>query len=164
MPDPEAEAAAAAPPQRLAQRLPTETAGFRRGATLAEPQPGAVEVPYATSGQLAAGATVTLLPVAGAADEAAALEAMVADARQAAPHRRLRDVARFTLPAGGPARLRCAETEGTYGRERVEGLLCAGRSGATLVRLRVTMPRRDPPPADARAFAAGIAAALATGP
>lgn len=151
-------------PERLAQRLPAETAGFRRGATLAEPQPGAVEVPYATSGQLAAGATVTLLPLAsagGVADEAAALEAMVADARQAAPHRRLRDVARFTLPAGGPPRLRCAETEGTYGRERVEGLLCAGRFGASLVRLRVTMPRRDPPPADARAFAAGIAAALA---
>lgn len=78
------------------------------------------------------------------------------------PHRRAQARGpRFALAeGGGPLRLRCTETEGTYGRERVEGLLCAGSLGETLVRLRLTMPQRSPPAADARGFAAAIAAAL----
>jgi hypothetical protein len=43
----------------------------------------------------------------------------------------------------------------------VEGLVCAGTLPASQVLLRVSMPQRDPPAADARGFAAAIAAALA---
>jgi hypothetical protein len=93
----------------------------------------------------------------GAAVEAA-FAALLQDATQPLPQRRLQAGDRFTLDAG----LRCAETLGVYGRERVQGLLCAGGLGGAMLRLRVTMPQRDPAPADARAFASTILAALRT--
>jgi hypothetical protein len=42
----------------------------------------------------------------------------------------------------------------------VQGLLCAGGVAGGILRLRVTMPQREPRPADPRAFASAILAAL----
>lgn len=144
----------------LVERLPAVAAGFRRGA--ARPIGGAEEgreVSYATpGGRLTAAATVELLTENTAA--AAALDAALADALRAGPAREMRDAGRLTVAAGGVSPLLCAETVGRYGRERVAGLVCAGRVGGALLRIRVTMPAREPPPADPRAFAEAIAAAL----
>jgi hypothetical protein len=144
----------------LVERLPAVAAGFRRGA--ARPIGGAEEgreVSYATpGGRLTAAATVELLAENTAA--AAALDAALADALRAGPAREMRDAGRLTVAAGGVSPLLCAETVGRYGRERVAGLVCAGRVGGALLRIRVTMPAREPPPADPRAFAEAIAAAL----
>ncbi|MDO9710711.1 hypothetical protein [Paracraurococcus lichenis] len=157
------------PPADLAARLPEDAAGFRRGAVLPLPQrPEGREAAYATRGRHAAGALVALdraeggpVPTGAAASAvAAALEAMLAEALQAPGHRQQRESGRLTLPEGGAPGLACAETTGLYGRERVQGLLCAGGVGGGLLRLRVTMPRTAPPPADPRAFAAAILAAL----
>ena len=91
----------------------------------------------------------------GAAVEAA-FEALLQDATRPLPQRRMQDDRRFILDAG----LRCATTHGVYGREQVQGLLCAGGIGGGILRLRVTMPERDPAPADAQAFASSLLAAL----
>ncbi|MDN3563371.1 hypothetical protein QWZ14_03155 [Paeniroseomonas aquatica] len=156
----------AVPVAELAARLPAEAAGFRRGATIALAQAGEEgrETAYRTLGRTAAGATVTLARLPGAAVPEgaegpaveAAFAALVQEATRPLPQQRLQDGPRFTLDGG----LRCTETEGAYGRERVEGLLCAGGLGGGLLRLRVTMPQQDPAPADARAFASSILAAL----
>jgi hypothetical protein len=169
-------------PATLAQRLPEAAAGFLRGSSAPVPDAdGGVEVAYATRGREAAGATVTLLPrpappggAAGPAEATpaeteAALDALVREATRPQPSRRtgVRGE-RFVLPAEGAAaaapgtapRLRCVETAGSFGRERVEGLVCAGTLPASRLHLRVSMPQREPPAADARGFAAAIAAAL----
>ncbi|SDD91421.1 hypothetical protein [Belnapia rosea] len=155
----------------LAARLPAEAAGFQRGATTPLPRgEDGREIGYRTPGRIAAGATVQLYRLPGVVlpeglsspDAADAFNDLLQDAMRPAPQRRLREEARFTLPAEGPALLRCAETAGSYGRERVQGLLCAGSLGGGLLRLRVTMPRQEPLPADSRAFATGILAALRT--
>lgn len=149
----------AAGPAALVDRLPAVAAGLRRGAARATGGAGeGREVPYATGGLLTAAATVELLAENTAA--AAALDAALADALRAGPAREMRDAGRLTLAAGGVSPLLCAETVGRYGRERVAGLVCAGRVGGTLLRIRVTMPAREPPPADPRAFAEAVAAAL----
>lgn len=115
---------------------------------------------YATEGgRLTAAATVELLAEDTA--PAAALDAALADVLRAGPAREMREDGRFTAAsAGGASPLVCARTAGRYGRERVAGLVCAGRAGGALLRIRVTMPAREPPPADPRAFAEAIAAAL----
>ncbi len=149
----------------LAERLPALAAGFRRGSTRPAVPGGGREVGYSTeAGRATAAATVEVLT-----DETApgpALDALLADVLRAGSARELREVGRFTIaaPGGGGALaaspLLCAETTGRYGRERVVGLVCAGRAGGALVRIRVAMPAREPPPADPRAFAEAIAAAL----
>lgn len=151
----------------VAERLPAVAAGFRRVATRPAAAGSGREVLYATDGgRETAAAAVELLPGhAGGAE--AALESALAEALSAGPARDMREAGRFAVaPAGGAGPpLLCAETAGRYGRERVAGLVCAGRAGAAgVVRLRVTMPAREPPPADPRAFAEAIAAALASGP
>jgi hypothetical protein len=156
---------------QLADRLPDEAAGFVRGDTVAAPigEDGR-EAGYRTPGLTGAGATVMLYRQPGAtvppgADSPAVAEAfgaLLQDAMRPLPHRQVRAEERFSLPATGPAVLRCVETAGVYGRERVQGLLCAGGVGGAVLRMRVTMPRRNPPPADARAFAAAILDALNT--
>ncbi|CAA9279174.1 MAG: hypothetical protein AVDCRST_MAG04-3601 [uncultured Acetobacteraceae bacterium] len=155
-----ASSAVGASPAVLVERLPAVAAGFRRGA--ARPIGGAEEgreVSYATpGGRLTAAATVELLAENTAA--AAALDAALADALRAGPAREMRDAGRLAVAAGGVSPLLCAETVGRYGRERVAGLVCAGRVGGALLRIRVTMPAREPPPADPRAFAEAIAVAL----
>lgn len=156
------------PPARLAALLPEDAAGFRRGETLplARGEPGE-EVAYATRGLPAAAATVQIrAPSDGAVPDgpdspaaSAAFNRLLQDALRPEPQRRLREGARFLLPEAAPA-LRCAETEGRYGRERVRGLVCAGGLRGNVVGLRLVMPRSEPPPADPRAFATAIAAAL----
>ncbi len=168
---------AEAPPVRpagpvdLVPRLPEEAAGFLRGATTPLPRGEAGrETGYRTPGLVAAGATVqvyrlpgvTLPEGAGGPDAEAAFNELLQDALRPVPPRRMREEARFTLPAGGPALLRCAETSGSYGREQVQGLVCAGGIGGGVLRLRVAIPGQEQPPADARAFASAILAALRT--
>ena len=157
-------------PALLAQRLPASVQGFERGPIAPLPGREGVEVPFSTRGLPAAAAIVQLLPAARGmpgdpAQTEAALAAMMRESMQSRVTRRVRDRGpRFTLPAEGPPRLLCAETEGTLGREQVEGLLCAGRFTGSLAQIRVTMPVAYPPAADARAFATGIARALAAPP
>jgi hypothetical protein len=167
-------------PDALVLRLPESVAGFERREVL-PPSPGEGRtVSYATRGRLAAGALVELSvppsppgggPAVAAAPEGpdspaatAALAAMLEEGMRATAPRHLREEGRLVLPAAGdaaqPPALGCAETSGRYGRERVQGLLCAGVLRGVLVRLRVSMPQASPPPADARAFASGIVAAL----
>lgn len=157
------------PPADLAARLPEDAAGFRRGTVLPLPQRlEGREVAYATRGRLAAGALVELYrlpdgpvpPGAGSPAAAAALAELAEEVQRGPGHRQQRETARFVLPASGEPGLACAETTGLYGRERVQGLLCAGGIGGGLLRLRVTMPQREPAPADPRAFATAILAAL----
>ena len=155
----------ALPVAALTDRLPAEVAGFQRGATtgLSQGEDGR-ETSYRTLGRTAAGASVELyrLPGAGIAEGPegpaveAAFAALVQEETRPLPQRRLQDEGRFILDAG----LRCTSTDGVYGRERAQGLLCAGGIGGGIVRLRVTMPQREPALADARAFASGILAAL----
>ncbi|MBK1662719.1 hypothetical protein, partial [Paracraurococcus ruber] len=157
-----------------------EAAGFRRGAVLPlaqrpggqrGAQPEGREAAYATRGRLAAGALIELyrlpegtVPEGIAAPAVvAALEDLLAEAARAPGHRQQQETARLALPEGGIPGLACAETTGLYGRENVQGLLCAGGVGGGLVRLRVTMPRRDPAPADPRGFAAAVLTALRGG-
>ncbi|TDH60364.1 hypothetical protein E2C06_22330 [Dankookia rubra] len=158
-----------AAPVALAARLPEEAAGFRRGATLPLPQRlDGQEVAYATRGRIAAGAILELdrlpegpVPTGAASPAAAAaLAGLLEEALRAPGHRKQRETAQFVLPDAADPGLACAETTGSYGRERVQGLLCAGGIGGGLLRLRVTMPQRDPAPADPRAFATAILAAL----
>ncbi len=166
-PDPESPEATT--PVLLVARLPAGVAAFERGPAAPLTGRDGMEVPFNTRGVPAAAAIVQIVPATGdPADPApaeAALAGIVRETMQSRTTRRVRDRgARFTLPAEGPARVICAETEGTLGRERVEGLLCAGRFGGSMALVRVTMPQRSPAPADARAFASGIAVALATPP
>jgi hypothetical protein len=156
-------------PVDLSARLPETAAGFQRGATLPLPQRlEGREVAYATRGRIAAGAILELYrvpegpvpPGAASPAVAAALSDLLDEALHAPGHRQQRETARLTLPTAADAGLACAETSGVYGRERVQGLLCAGGIGGGLLRLRVTMPQRDPAPADPRAFASAILAAL----
>jgi hypothetical protein len=167
-PLPGAAAGSAAGPAALVERLPAVAAGFRRGEVRPAAGTGAMsdarEVGYATSGGRAtAAAMVELLSEDTGA--AAALDAMLVEAQRGGPGREMREAGRFTLAPGGAGGsappLFCAETAGRYGRERVAGLVCAGRAGGALLRIRVTMPAgREPAPADPRAFAEAIAAAL----
>jgi len=158
-------------PVDLAARLPEEAAGFQRGTTtpLSRGEAGQ-EVGYRTPGLIAAGATVelyrlpgvTLPEGVGSPDVQSAFDTLMQEALRPVPPRRMREDGRFTLPAGEQPLLRCAETSGSYGRERVQGLVCAGGVGGGMLRLRVAMPHRESPPADARAFASAILAALRT--
>jgi hypothetical protein len=153
----------------LAERLPVVAAGFRRGESRPIGAAGAGrEVAYATGGGRSTGAaTVELLPEGTGAE--AALDAALAELSRAGPAREVREAGRFTLSAGSPGgaaprpALLCAETAGRYGRERVAGLVCTGRAGPALLRIRVAMPLREAPPADPRAFAEAIAAAAFSG-
>ncbi len=151
----------------IARRLPAEAAGFHRG-NLTALRGGGQEVGYRTTGLTAAGATVEvhrpgLALDAGGLDRA--LAELVREATQPAPARSLSAQSHLSIPdprpeRGAPPGLACAETAGTYGRERVAGLVCVGAAQGALLRLRVLMPDQDPPPGDARAFATAILAAL----
>lgn len=160
----------ASAPELLARRLPTEAAGFQRGATvpLRQPHPG-VEVAYATPGRTAAGFVQVLRPPTDPAALPDGIEAPAVQseyqrsiaeaARGAGQHRRLRVVNEMNQPEENPL-FRCAELEGTYGRQPVTSMICVGAAGGQLLRLRASMPRRDPPLADPRAFLRDIVAGL----
>jgi hypothetical protein len=155
-------------PARLAERLPAQAGTFQRGATspIEQPLPG-VEVAYATAGRSAAGFVQVVRPPSEAPPDGPGslvaqdeYQRMVAAAqRGAGPHRRLRVVQESDQPPAAPL-FRCAHLEGTYGRTPVTSTSCVGAAGGQLLRLRVSMPRRDPPAADPRAFISDIAAAL----
>jgi len=162
--------ACVAPPPRppvdaagLAARLPPALASFERGATL--PLPPGFEVAYATPGPVGAAATIEIGAVDPAAPDGpdnASLAALLAEATRAAPHRRLAERGRVTVPPTPPPLLACASLEGRLGRERVEQLHCAGTVAGAPIRLRLAMPWRDPPFVDAPGFAAAAVAALAS--
>lgn len=145
----------------LAARLPGQAAGFARRATLSLPGDGGVEVAYATLGSVAAAATVEIAEPTAATEgpDPATLNELVATATQAAPHRRLTARERVLLPPATP-RFACALLDGRLGRERVAQLLCAGKIAGAAVRVRVAMPAREPPVADAAAFILQLATAL----
>lgn len=155
-------------PARLAERLPAQVGVFQRGATspIEQPLPG-VEVAYSTAGRTAAGFVQVVRPPSEAPPDGPGSlvvqdeyqRALAAAQRGAGPHRRLRLVRESDQPASAPL-FRCAELEGTYGRTAVTSTTCVGAAGGQLLRLRVSMPRRDPPAADPRAFVEGVTAAL----
>jgi hypothetical protein len=155
-------------PARLAERLPAQAAAFQRGATapIQQPLPG-VEVAYATAGRSAAGFVQVVRPPSEAPPDGPGSlvvqdeyqRALSEAQRGAGPHRRLRLLRESEQPPGAPL-FRCAELEGTYGRTAVTSMTCVGAAGGQLLRLRVSMPRRDPPAADAHAFVRDITAAL----
>lgn len=155
-------------PQRLAERLPAQAGSFHRGtaASIEEALAG-VEVPYATAGRSAAGFVQVLRPPSVAPPDGPGSlvvqeeyqRALAAAQRGSGPHRRLRLVQESEEPPGQPL-FRCADLEGAYGRTAVTSMTCVGAAGGQLLRLRVSMPRRDPPAADPRAFIRDIAAAL----
>ncbi len=171
-----ATAGAVAPPaprlsvQDAASRLPAEAAGFRRGQTLpARPPATGQEVTYATpTARQRAAAVVKLAPVGDSLPDggtspaaSAAFQAELNDAVRGSDRaRHMQETRRFPLQVAGSATLACAALEGTFGRQPVEGLVCAGGVGGNLVRLRVSMPKVAPSPADAPAFASAIVASL----
>lgn len=154
-----------------AARLPSDAAGFLRGPSLPMGDGKGQEVAYAPPGRTAAGATVEVyrsgtapVPDGTETDQARdAFQQLVQEALRPQPPRQVSERRRLTLPVAGPPLLRCAETEGSYGREKVEGLVCAGAAGGSLLRLHVVMPQRNPPAADATAFATAILAAMRGG-
>lgn len=162
---------AASGPQILAERLPAQAGSFQRGTTanIDQPLPG-VEVPYATAGRTAAGFVQVLRPPSVPPPDGPnslvvqdEYQRVVAAAqRGAGPHRRLRLVQESDQPPGTPL-FRCADLEGAYGRTAVTSTTCVGAAGGQLLRLRVSMPRRDPPAADPRAFIRDITEALRRG-
>ena len=120
-------------------RLPASAGGFQRGGTtpLTEPS-GYVQVlrrsdPFTAETELRRFVT----------------EASTGSSR------RMRERAQPSVGA-----FSCAELDGTYGRQAVESLACAGAFGGQLVRLRLTMVRRGERMAEARAFAEQVSAAL----
>lgn len=155
-------------PARLAERLPARAGSFQRGmtATLDQPLPG-VEVSYATAGRSAAGFVQVLRPPATTPPDGPGSlvvqeeyqRVLAAAQRGSGPHRRLRLVQESDQPPGAPL-FRCADLEGAYGRTAVTSTSCVGAAGGQLLRLRVSMPRRDPPLADPRAFIRDITDAL----
>jgi hypothetical protein len=155
-------------PAMLAQRLPAQAGAFNRGATspIDQPLPG-VEVAYATSGRQAAGFVQVLRPPAQVPPDGPASlvvqeeyqRVLAAAQRGAGPHRRLRVLQESDQPPGAPL-FRCADLEGSYGRTPVNSTSCVGAAGGQLLHMRVSMPRRDTPLADTRAFVRDITAAL----
>lgn len=170
VPLPPAPIPVASAPELLAQRLPSQAASFQKGATvpLRQPLPG-VEVAYATPGRTAAGFVQVLRPpgdgaalpdgVDSPAVQGEYQRSIAEAARGAGPHRRLTVIRELDQPENNPL-FRCAELEGTYGRQPVQSMICVGAAGGQLLRLRASMPRRDPPLADSRAFLREIVAAL----
>lgn len=140
--------------EALVARLPESVGGFRRGAITPLSDAGSGnEVAYATANRSIAGYVQVLRADAPVAAETE-LRRFAAEATTGAA-RRLRERAQVTI-----APFNCVELEGTFGRQPVEGLACAGAIGGQLVRLRLSMTRRVERMAEARGFAEGIAAAL----
>ena len=55
---------------------------------------------------------------------------------------------------------RCADLEGSYGRQPVQSMICVGAAAGQMIRIRLSMPRRDTPAADTSAFLSAIAASV----
>ncbi|WP_424811389.1 hypothetical protein [Roseococcus sp. YIM B11640] len=156
-------------PELLARRLPAEAAGFTRGALvpIRQPQVG-VEQAYATPGRTAAAFVQVLRPAGGEqlpqgtsspAVQQEYQRSVTEAERGTGPHRRLRVANEFNEPEADPI-FRCAELEGTYGRQPVQSMICVGAAGGQLLRVRASMPRRTPALADSRAFLREIVSSM----
>jgi hypothetical protein len=142
--------------ESLAERVPESLGAFRRGtpAPLPDGGPGR-EFPFATANRAIAG-YVQLRP-APEPDTDADLQRQLHDVTQSGPpHRRLRERAR-PVAAGA---LHCAELDGSFGRTPVDGLVCSAHIAGNMVRIRLTMQRRDGRLDQARDFARGIVGVL----
>ncbi|MBR0642813.1 hypothetical protein [Plastoroseomonas hellenica] len=149
-------------------RLPGEAAGLQRaGVSLYEQrQPGfGAGVDYQAPSR-AAVATVYLYDRGGGAvpsdpaspqvtQEFARVIAEVSSGAQRGG-RRLVERERFELPVTGGRGLHCVLLEGVGGAAPVLRQVCLGGGGGRFVQSQVTMAAREPPPADARAFAVAV--------
>ncbi|HEY4250442.1 MAG TPA: hypothetical protein VGM87_04560, partial [Roseomonas sp.] len=70
--------------------------------------------------------------------------------------RRLVELERFELPVSGGRGLHCVLLQGSSGSAPVLRQVCLGGGGGRFVQSQVTMAAQQPPPADARAFAAAV--------
>lgn len=149
-------------------RLPGEVAGLQRaGVSVYEPrQPGfGAGVDYQAPSR-AAVATVYLYdrgrgavpsdPASPQVTEefARVIEEVSTGAQRGG--RRLVERERFELPVTGGRGLRCVLLEGSGGSAPVLRQVCLGGGGGRFVQSQVTMAVRQPPPTDARAFAAAV--------
>lgn len=144
-------------PQELAARLPERLEQFQRGNPAQLPGGQGVEYPYATPGRRIAGHVQLRAATGPVGTEAldSELRAMAAEAAAGPQHRRLRERGRESV-----AGLNCITLEGNFGRMPVDSLACAGAFGGQVLRLRLTMARREGRMDEAKRFAEGIAAAL----
>jgi hypothetical protein len=142
--------------EALAERVPETMGTFRRGTPNALPDAATGrEFPFATANRAIAGYVQIRTAMDATAD--ADLAQQVQELTQAGPaHRRLRERAR-PASAGAP---HCAELDGTFGRTAVDGLACSALIAGNMVRIRLTMQRRDGRLELAREFARGITASL----
>jgi hypothetical protein len=152
-------------------RLPAQVAGFERGVVqdVAPGDPGAGKVVEYVTPRRVAVAYVFVYdmgrPTVTRADLPAEVERAISEAT-ALPSdrtgRQLSVASRTPLPARG-GDLSCAALEGSFGRTQVERQVCVGVAGERFLRVQVTMPSRGGPVADARGFAAEVAAAAQGG-
>lgn len=158
VPEEGAQTTAPAAWEAVAERVPESLGAFRRGATV--PLAGGAEgreFPFATGNRAIAG--YVQLRAATSPDAATDLALQVEEVTQSGPpHRRLRDRAR-PAPQGG---LHCAELDGTFGRTPVDGLACSAVVAGNILRIRLTMQRRDGRLDQAREFARGMVEKLNT--
>jgi hypothetical protein len=149
-------------------RLPGEVAGLRRGGVVLheQRQPGyGAGIDYQAPSR-AAVATVYLYDRGagavpsdpGSPQVAAEFARVVEEVNRGAQRggRRLVERERFELPVADGRGLRCVLLEGGSGQAAVLRQVCVGGGGGRFVQSQVTMAAREPPPADARAFAAAV--------
>lgn len=144
----------------IAQRMPAQLAGFMLGETARRPGP-ALALDYATANRSAVGAILVYDAPGAAAPadprsptierELTSAVAEVSEAPYGRGGRRLTERERITIADPG---LRCAIMTGSFGRAAVLRHVCIGAAQGRFVRVQVTMADRNPPPADAAAFAA----------
>lgn len=153
----------------VAQRMPSELAGFVRGETALRPGPS-LAMDYATPNRRAVGSILVYAAPAGTApDDPAAAEidrevthavVEVAEAPHGRTGRRLTERERRTVTEGG---LRCAVLRGAFGRAPVMRHVCVGGAQGRFVTIQVTMADSQPPAADAVAFATAALRAVRGG-
>lgn len=144
--------------ESLAERVPETLGTFRRGspAPLPEGTQGR-EFPFATANRAIAG--YVQLRATQDGDAAADLAQQVRTIVQSGPpHRGLHERSR---PASGGA-LHCAELDGSFGRQAVDSLACSAVVAGNMLRIRLTMQRRDGRLDQARDFARAIVEHLNT--
>lgn len=155
--------------ETIGQRMPGQLAGFVHGETTQRPGPS-LALDYATPNRSAVGSVLIYEaagraapsdPAAPAIDhELTAAVAELSEAPQGRTGRRLAERERVTLAEAG---LRCALMTGAFGRAPVMRQVCIGGANGRFVKVQVTMADRNPPPADALAFARAALAAVRGG-
>lgn len=144
----------------VAQRMPAQMSGFMRGDTARRPGP-ALAIDYATGNRSAVAAILVYDAPGSAAPgdpaspvidrEVTSAVAEMSEAPYGRGGRRLAERERITIADPG---LRCAILTGAFGRAAVVRHVCIGSAQGRFVRIEVTMADRNPPPADAKDFAA----------